>query len=441
MAPKLLLVAALANAWQFNPVNKRPQKLHATTLQEPELSPLVTSLKPSATIEVHALTLQMKAAGETVVSLCVGEPDFAPQREILEAIGEAAMKGLTRYTEVTGTGELRTAIARDLKERKHVEYDPGEIVVANGAKQAVYEALMALCGPGDDVVLPAPYWVSYPSMVEMCGATYTTVSTSIDDGFALTPEQLQAALKPTTKALILCNPSNPTGCLVDEAQQRALLKVLDDHERKTGKKVWVVADEIYEQLNYGTPHKAFAALGPSAWARTVTINGFSKAYAMTGFRLGYLAAPQPVAKACAKIQGQITSCASSLAQAAGVAALNLPSNALDADIAEFKRRRDLVLELLEKAARNGRVAAPPPPEGAFYVFCDVAPCLDLTVDGERVGTSTNFCKLLLKKRKLALVPGDAFGAPTGIRLSYAASEEDLRTALAALDAFANEDCR
>jgi aspartate aminotransferase/aspartate/glutamate/aspartate-prephenate aminotransferase len=162
---------------------------------------------------------------------------------------------------------------------------------------------------------------------------------------------------------------------------------------------------------------------------------------MTGFRLGYLAAPLSVAKACAKIQGQITSCASSLAQAAGVAALNLPSGALDDDIAEFKRRRDLVLELLENAARNGRVAAPPPPEGAFYVFCDVAPCLDLSVDGERVGTSTNFCKLLLKKRKLALVPGDAFGAPTGIRLSYAASEEDLRTALAALDAFANEDCR
>ena len=213
MAPKLLLVAALAKAWQSNPV-PRPQKLLAATLEEPELSPLVTSLKPSATIEVHALTLQMKAAGETVVSLCVGEPDFAPQREILEAIGEAAMKGLTRYTEVTGTGELRTAIARDLKERKHVEYDPGEIVVANGAKQAVYEALMALCGPGDDVILPAPYWVSYPSMVDMCGATYTTVSTSIDDGFALTPEQLQAALKPNTKALILCNPSNPTGCLV-----------------------------------------------------------------------------------------------------------------------------------------------------------------------------------------------------------------------------------
>ena len=188
--PKLLLVAALANAWQSNPV-PRPQKLHAATLKEPELSPLVTSLKPSATIEVHALTLQMKAAGETVVSLCVGEPDFAPQQEILEAIGEAAKKGLTRYTEVAGTGELRSAIARDLKERKHVEYDPGEIVVANGAKQAVYEALMALCGPGDDVILPAPYWVSYPSMVDMCGATYTTVSTSIDDGFALTPEQLR----------------------------------------------------------------------------------------------------------------------------------------------------------------------------------------------------------------------------------------------------------
>ena len=441
MAVKLLLLASLAHALQRSPGTHTQTRPAAALDAPPELSPLVTNLKPSATIEVHALTLQMKAQGETVVSLCVGEPDFAPQQAILEAIGEAAMSGKTRYTEVTGTGELRSAIVKDLKDRKNVEYAPEEVVVANGAKQAVYEALLALCGPGDDVILPAPYWVSYPSMVDMCGASYTTISTKLEDGFALTPAQLQAALTKNTKALVLCNPSNPTGCVLNEAQQRALLQVLDDHEQKTGKKVWVISDEIYEQLNYGTPHVAFASLGPSAWGRTVTINGFSKAYAMTGFRLGYLAAPQPVAKACAKIQGQITSCASSLAQAAGVAALKLPAGALDADVAEFKRRRDLVLELLTKAARHGRVAAPPPPEGAFYVFCDVALCLALAVDGERVGTSTNFCKLLLKKRKLALVPGDAFGAPTGVRLSYAASEGDLRTALAALDAFANGDCK
>ena len=189
----------------------------------------------------------MKAAGETVVSLCVGEPDFAPQREILEAIGEAAMKGLTRYTEVTGTGELRSAIAKDLSERKHVEYDPGEIVVANGAKQAVYEALMALCGPGDDVILPAPYWVSYPSMVDMCGATYTTVSTSIDDGFALTPEQLQAALKPEYEGDIV-QPVEPHRAVWwTRRSRRALLKVLDDHEQDR-QKVWVVADQMLRAI-------------------------------------------------------------------------------------------------------------------------------------------------------------------------------------------------
>ena len=239
----------------------------------------------------------MKAAGETVVSLCVGEPDFAPQREILEAIGEAAMKGLTRYTEVTGTGELRSAIARDLKERKHVEYDPGEIVVANGAKQAVYEALMALCGPGEDVILPAPYWVSYPSMVDMCGATYTTVSTSIDDGFALTPEQLQNALKPNTKALILCNPSNPPDAWW--RAQRALLKVLDDHERRRVKAL-------------GRPTKPRQQRPPasgarSAWSRTVTINGFSKA---CRWRVRPAIRGAAGDQACAKIQAD-TSCASS----------------------------------------------------------------------------------------------------------------------------------
>lgn len=231
--------------------------------------------------------------------------------------------------------------------------------------------------------------------------------------------------------------------MIDEAGQRALLQVLDDHEAATGRRVWVISDEIYERLHYdaASPHVSFAALGPTALSRTVTINGFSKAFAMTGFRLGYLAAPLPVAKACAKIQGQITSCASALAQAAGIAALRLPGDALDADVHEFERRRNLVLRLLDAAAsKKGRLNPPPPPQGAFYVFCDVAPCLSLKVDGAVVGNSTNFCKLLLKKRKLALVPGDAFGDPNGIRLSYAASEDELRTALAALDAFANEDC-
>ena len=256
----------------------------------------------------------------------------------------------------------------------------------------------------------------------MAGAAVVQVDADIADGYKLTADALKSVLTPKTKALIFCNPSNPTGAVVDEAGQRKLLAVLDAHEAATGKKVWVISDEIYEQLHYepATPHASFAALGGSSFDRTVTINGFSKAYAMTGFRLGYLAAPQAVARACGKIQGQITSCASSLAQAAGVAALKLPAGALDGDVAEFKRRRDLVLAQLEAiAAKRGRIRCPPAPEGAFYVFVDVSGTLGLSCGGDAVDSSTSFCTALLAKRKLALVPGDAFGAPDGVRISYA----------------------
>ena len=417
--------------------------VQVATAPDRDLSELVQALKPSATVEVHGLTMQLRAAGEEVVSLCVGEPDFAPPKEIVDAIGAAAAAGATRYTEVTGTAELRSAIVGDLEGRKGVAYAATEVVVANGAKQAVYEALLALVGPGDEVVVPAPYWVSYPSMVEMAGATVRSVPCGIDDGYKLTGAALRSALTRETKAVILCNPSNPTGAVVDERSQRDLLRVLEAHEEETGTKVWVISDEIYERLYYGSDggHVAFASLSAGAFARTVTINGFSKAFAMTGFRLGYLAAPQAVAKACGKIQGQITSCASSLAQAAGVAALKLPLDALDGDVETFRRRRDLVLDALATIAKKkGRITCPPPPEGAFYVFFGVAGALGLACDGETVDSSTTFCTALLGKRKLALVPGDAFGAPDGVRLSYAASEADLATALAAIDAFVNDDC-
>ncbi|KAH8073259.1 transferase [Aureococcus anophagefferens] len=410
----VLALVACANAL-VPPVQRRGSPALASTATPPELSVLVEGLKPSATVEVHGLTMQLRAAGEEVVSLCVGEPDFPPPKAIVDAIGAAALAGATRYTEVTGTKELREAIASDLAKRKGTAYAPTDIVVANGAKQAVYEALLALVGPGDEVVVPAPYWVSYPSMVEMAGAAVVQVDADIADGYKLTADALKSVLTPKTKALIFCNPSNPTGAVVDEAGQRELLAVLDAHEAATGKKVWVISDEIYEQLHYepATPHASFAALGGSSFDRTVTINGFSKAYAMTGFRLGYLAAPQAVARACGKIQGQITSCASSLAQAAGLEAI---------------------------AAKRGRIRCPPAPEGAFYVFVDVSGTLGLSCDGDAVDSSTSFCTALLAKRKLALVPGDAFGAPDGVRISYAASEAELTTALAAIDAFVNDDC-
>ncbi|KAH8078208.1 transferase [Aureococcus anophagefferens] len=361
----------------------------ASTATPPELSVLVEGLKPSATVEVHGLTMQLRAAGEEVVSLCVGEPDFPPPKAIVDAIGAAALAGATRYTEVTGTKELREAIASDLAKRKGTAYAPTDIVVANGAKQAVYEALLALVGPGDEVVVPAPYWVSYPSMVEMAGAAVVQVDADIADGYKLTADALKSVLTPKTKALIFCNPSNPTGAVVDEAGQRELLAVLDAHEAATGKKVWVISDEIYEQLHYepATPHASFAALGGRA----------------------------------------------------GVAALNLPP-ALRRRRREFKRRRDLVLAQLEAiAAKRGASAArrrPRAPSTSSWT----SRARSASRRGGAVDSSTSFCTALLAKRKLALVPGDAFGAPDGVRISYAASEAELTTALAAIDAFVNDDC-
>jgi len=373
-----VLAAGLgAAAWAPRP----SKRLGAARATLEDLSDMVEAMAPSATIEVHGLTMQMRAAGEDVISLSVGEPDFAPPRPILEAIAAAALNGQTRYTEVGGTLELRTAVARDLRDRRLTDYKPEQVVVTNGAKQAVVQAVMALCGAGDEVVVPTPCWVSYPEIVKIAGAKPVFAESTIADGYKLTPDALRAALTPETKALILCNPSNPTGATLDATEQKALFDVISAFEARESsmpnKKIWVIADEIYERLCY-TPEgsvPSFAALSDDALGRTVVVNGFSKAFAMTGFRLGYLAAPPHVAKAALKLQGQLTSCASSLSQAAGVAALKLPADALDDAVAEMARRRDYVMARLAKLAP--RVECPPPPMGAFYVLPDVSKCFGL----------------------------------------------------------------
>mmetsp|Transcript_3781 Transcript_3781/g.11596 ORF Transcript_3781/g.11596 Transcript_3781/m.11596 type:complete len:482 (-) Transcript_3781:111-1556(-) len=413
-----------------------------------EFSALARSLSPSKTIEVHGLTQRMLAAGEEVISLSVGEPDFAPFPEIVRATAAAAREGETRYTEVAGSGALREAISRDLSRRKQTSYAASEIVVTNGAKQAVYQAILALCGPGDEVIVPAPYWVSYPEIVKLSGATAVVAETRLEDGYKLTAASLRKALTARTKALVLCNPCNPTGACLDEAELRAL------HAELRGTDVWVVADEIYERLHYDPdrPHVSFAALDADAFARTAVVNGFSKAFAMTGFRLGYLAAPRPLAAMAAKLQGQLTSCASSLSQAAGIAALDrVPDAALRPLVDEFKARRDFVLTRLREM--GPRVACPPDPDGAFYVLPDVAACFRLappledddaggsSSDGLPLGDSSAFCAALLRHRKLALVPGDAFGAPRAVRISYATDRATLASAMDALEAFVQLDLR
>ena len=316
---------------------------------EVSINPLVASVKMSKTVEIFGLVKSMEAAGEAVTSLCVGEPDFPPPAAVIEATVAAVRNGQTTYTAVTGTQELRSAIANDLLRRKGVEYDSKtEILVSNGAKQAVFQAVLALAGPGDEVLIPSPYWPSYPEMVLLAGATPVIVPTTLENGFLLQPEDLRRHLTDKTKCMIFCNPSNPSGAVHSESLMRELAKVLEEHdgEGEGRSKVAVVSDEIYERLLYNeeNPHKSFAGL-PNMFERTLTVNGFSKAYAMTGMRLGYLAGPARLVKPCVTIQSQLTSCASSISQAAGVAALEgVEEVEMEGNVEIMRKKRDFVVE-------------------------------------------------------------------------------------------------
>jgi len=391
---------------------------------DPPLNPLLSQIKPSKTVEVFSLVKQMEADGETVTSLCVGEPDFAPPQSVLDAATQAMQNGQTRYTAVTGTAELRAAIAKDLKERKGVEYNPQtEIVVGNGAKQCVYQGLMAACGEGDEVIIPAPYWPSYPEMALLVGAKPVILETKVQDGYLINPSDLDRCLSqhPKAKVLMLCNPSNPTGGVHSTELLAEIARVLQKYPQ-----IVILADEIYERLVYTSDGKctSFASL-PDMFHRTITLNGFSKSHAMTGFRLGYLAAPARFAKAVATLQGQITSCASSVSQAAGVAALrDVGEEWLLSNVEIMKSKRDYVLGELEKM-KDVEVAVPP--NGAFYVLPDVSKYYG--------GDDTQLCLDLLKEKKLALVPGSSFGAEGTVRISYATSMEELEVAMKKLREF------
>jgi len=398
----------------------------STTNTPITINPIVSKVKISKTVEIFSLVKQMQADGvEDITSLCVGEPDFPPPQAVLTAAAEAIQACDTRYTAVTGTADLREAIAEDLKTRKGIEYDATtEILVGNGAKQCVYQGIFATCGPGDTVIVPAPYWPSYPEMVALSGASCKILETKEDDGYLITPEALRECLescKDTAKLLIFCNPSNPTGGVHELSRLKELANVLEDYPN-----VAILADEIYERLTYNdNGHDSFAAVSENMFQRTMTINGFSKAYAMTGMRLGYLAAPKHLAKAATTIQSQLTSCAGSVSQAAGVAALkNVPESEMEANVEIMREKRDYVISRLEKM--DG-VTLAVPPTGAFYVLPDFSTYYD--------GDDGALCLDLLKEQKLALVPGSAFGADGTIRISYATSLEELEVAMNKLETF------
>jgi aspartate aminotransferase len=383
------------------------------------------SVSPSETLAISAKAKELKRQGESIISLSTGEPDFRTPEHICEAAKEAIDNGFHKYTMNTGTPELRQAIVDKLKRDNGLTYQPSQIVCTNGAKQALGFSMLALVDAGDEVIIPAPHWVSYPQMVNLAGGDPVVVRTSFKNDYKITPQQLDDAITDRTKAFILCSPSNPTGACYTGEELAALAAVLENHPE-----VCIISDEIYEYIVFDGDHTGIIEVAPTLQERTVLINGFSKGFAMTGWRLGYLAAPQKVADAVAKIQSQETSAPSSISQKAGEEAYNGNLSAVHSMREDFKKRRDFIVS--ELTSMEGVKCFNP--QGAFYVFPDISAHLGKTSKaGESISTSTELCMYLIEEHGLAAVPGDAFGEPNGIRLSYASSMDDLKEAMKRLE--------
>lgn len=380
----------------------------------------VARMEPSATLAMKSRASALRREGHPVVALSAGEPDFDTPTAIAEAGKQAIDEGFTNYTENPGMASLRETIADKFERDNALSYAPDQILCSNGAKQSIALAIHVLCDEGDEVLIPAPYWVSYPEMTRFAGATPRAISTTPEQQYRLTPEQLDDAITPDTRLLILCSPSNPTGSVYTRSELEALADVLraNDH-------VYVLSDEIYEHVVFDAEHTAVAAL-PGLYERTITINGFSKAFAMTGWRLGYMAGPKPIVSAAAKVQGQFTSAPSSISQRAGQAALTMDMQPVYDMVAAFRERRDYVLGRLDELPG----VTCPTPEGAFYLFPNVSALFGTTApNGTAIESSNDLCMYLLEQHHVALVPGEAFGDPQGLRISYASSMHDLETAL------------
>lgn len=385
-------------------------------------------IKPSATIAVTDKARTLKATGRDVIGLGAGEPDFDTPENIREAAKRAIDRGYTRYTAVDGIPELKAAIARKFKRENGLDYKPAQITVGTGGKQVLYNALMATLNPGDEVIIPAPYWVSYPEMVALAGGTPVAVDTHLEDGFRLRPEALARAITPRTKWIILNSPSNPTGAAYGRDDLKALTDVLLDHPH-----VWVMTDDMYEHLVYddfkfATP----AEVEPRLFERTLTVNGVSKAYCMTGWRIGYAGGPEPLIKAMGTIQSQSTSNPCSISQWAALEALDGPQDFIARHNKVFKERRDLVVAMLNQA----KGITCPKPEGAFYVYPSCAGTVGRTTpSGKTIATDEDFVTELLEAEGVAVVHGSAFGSGPAFRISYATKTEDLEEACRRIQRF------
>ena len=392
------------------------------------ISDSLKRIKPSATLAVTSTALALKAAGRDVIGLGAGEPDFDTPDNIKRAGIKAIEQGKTRYTNVDGIPELKAAIARKFKRENGLDYKPSQISVGTGGKQVLYNALIATLNPGDEVIIPAPYWVSYPDIVLLGGGKPVAVETTFGSGFKMKPEQLARAITPQTKWLIFNSPSNPTGAAYTRAELKALTDVLVQHPH-----VWVLTDDIYEHLVYDafeftTP----AQVEPKLYERTLTLNGVSKTYCMTGWRIGYAAGPEPLIKAMATIQSQSTSNPSSISQWASVEALDGPQDFIPKHNKVFKERRDLVVSMLNQA----KGLQCPKPEGAFYVYPSCADTMGKTAPtGKTLANDEDFVTELLQSEGVAVVQGAAFGLGPAFRISYATKTEELEEACRRIQRF------
>jgi len=392
------------------------------------LSKKAQSVSPSITLSIDAKAKQMKAAGINVISFGVGEPDFTTPENIKNAAIEAIKKGFTTYTPAAGLPQLKQAICTKLKSENKLEYAPENIVVSNGAKHSLYNIFQTICDPGDEVIIPVPYWVSYPDMVKMADGTPVFVNCTEENEFKLKKEDLLKAITPKTKAIILNSPSNPTGSVYTKSELEEIAEIAIEHN------IFIVSDEIYEKLNYeGGKHISIASLNSQIKDLTIVVNGMSKGYAMTGWRIGYAAASEKITSLMSNIQSHTTSNPCSISQYASVEALNGDQSEVENMKIEFKNRRDFMVDRINSINNLSCVK----PEGAFYVMVNISKLLNKEINGTMIKDSLAFSDLLLEKEKVAVIPGIAFGVDNFIRLSYATSIDNIKNGLNRIESFVN----
>ena len=383
------------------------------------LTDKVNNLAASATLAMAAKARELRSKGVDVIGLSLGEPDFNIPEFIKEAAVKAINDNYNSYTPVDGYVDLKKAISRKFSRDNNLNYSASQIVVSTGAKQSIANVIEAMISPGDEVILLAPFWVSYSAMIEICGGIPVIIKSDITSNFKVTASKIKDNITSKTKMIIVNSPNNPSGSVYNEHELRQIGKMLMDYP-----KIFVLSDEIYEHINYGVKHFSFASI-PELYDRTITVNGVAKAFAMTGWRIGYLGAPEWLAKACTKLQGQSTSGANCIAQKATIAALDANVNQIKYMIDEFSERRELIIDLLseiEGFKLNN-------PDGAFYIFPDISYFFGKTINGFEIKNSTDFSLFILEKAHVATVTGEAFGSPNNIRISYAASRENIKKAV------------